>query len=111
MLNAKFIGKGQKTQTKNFDGKTLQLLFKSGLMEGILIELNPMTGFDKKYKHKGEEMHMVIEGEVEFTIGEDIYLCREGDILWHRSDIEHAIKNPGMSRAAYLTILSPPSMI
>ena len=40
----------------------------------------------------------MLQGEVEFTVGEETFLCQEGDILWHRSDLEHRIRNPGMER-------------
>ena len=54
-------------------------------MEGILVELEPMTGFEGTYRHNGEEMHIVLEGEVEFTVVEETFLCQEGDILWHEA--------------------------
>ncbi len=111
MLKTKFIKKGEDIIDRRLDDKEIHLLFKSKLMEGIIIELEPMSGFEKTYKHKGEEAHMVLEGEIEFTIGDETFLCQEGDILWHRSDIPHTIRNPGMAHAVYLTILSPPSII
>ena len=110
MKGTKFIKKGEHITARQLDGKAVNLLFKSTEMEGILIELEPMTGFGRSYKHKGEEVHIVLEGEIEFTVGDDTFLCQEGDVLWHHSDIQHSIRNPGMAHATYMTILSPPSI-
>jgi mannose-6-phosphate isomerase-like protein (cupin superfamily) len=110
MIGTKFIKKGESVSTRDIGGKAIQLLFKSGMMEGIVVELEPMTGFEGSYSHEGEEMHLVLEGEVEFVVSGETFLCQEGDILWHHSNLEHTIRNPGMAHATYLTVLSPPSI-
>ena len=110
MKSIKFIRKGERGAAREVDGEEVQLLFKSEVMEGILVELEPMTGFAGKYRHNGEEMHIVLRGEVEFAVADETYLCQEGDILWHRSDLEHGIRNPAVERASYLTILAPPAL-
>ena len=110
MKPKKLIRKGESLTTQTVDGKTIQLLFKSEVMEGILVKLEPMSGFAGSYRHKGEEAHLVLEGEVEFVVGGETFLCREGDMLWHQSNVEHTIRNPGMDHATYLTFLAPPSI-
>jgi mannose-6-phosphate isomerase-like protein (cupin superfamily) len=110
MKGVKFIKKDERATPRKVDGEAVGLLFRSKVMEGILVELEPVTGFEGTYRHNGEEMHLVLEGEVEFTVGGETFLCQEGDILWHDSDLEHRIHNPGMAPAAYLTILAPPAM-
>ena len=110
MITAKLIRKGESVSKKRLDGKALDLLFKSGIMEGILVELEPLTRFEGSYRHSGEEAIIILEGEVEFVVGKETFLCREGDILWHRSDVEHTIRNPSMEHATYLTLLAPPSI-
>jgi mannose-6-phosphate isomerase-like protein (cupin superfamily) len=106
----KLIRKGERVAAREIDGEEVQLLFRSEVMEGIRVELEPMTGFGGTYRHNGEEMHIVLKGEVEFRVLDEIFLCQEGDILWHRSDLAHGIRNPGVERALYLTILAPPAM-
>jgi mannose-6-phosphate isomerase-like protein (cupin superfamily) len=110
MKGVKLIRKGERVTTREVDGEHVQLLFKSDVMEGILVELEPVTGFKGTYRHKGEETHIVLKGEVEFMVGDETFLCQKGDILWHRSDLAHEIRNPGMGPASYLTILAPPAM-
>jgi mannose-6-phosphate isomerase-like protein (cupin superfamily) len=110
MKGVKLIRKGEKVAAREIDGEEVELLFKSEVMEGIRVELEPMTGFAGTYRHNGEEMHIVLQGEVEFTVAEETFLCLEGDILWHRSDLAHGIRNPGVERASYLTMLAPPAL-
>ena len=95
----------------DLNGKHLKLLFKSGKMEGILIEVEPGEDFGKQYSHDGEELHYVIEGEIEYIIGNDIYTLKQGDSLWHKSDIPHGARNPGTEKAVYLTIGTPPTFM
>jgi quercetin dioxygenase-like cupin family protein len=106
----KLIRRGERASVRQVDREEVELLFRSEVMEGIRVELEPMTGFKGTYRHKGEEMHIVLKGEVEFTVADETYLCQEGDILWHRSDLAHGIRNPGVERAAYLTLLAPPAL-
>jgi quercetin dioxygenase-like cupin family protein len=110
MRTSKLIRKDESVTKQRLDGKSLDLLFKSEIMEGILVELEPMTRFEGSYRHAGEEAIVMLEGEVEFTVGTEVFLCRAGDILWHRSDVEHTIRNPGTEHASYLTVLAPPSI-
>ena len=110
MKGVKFIRRGERVAVREVDGEEVELLFRSEVMEGIRVELEPMTGFKGTYRHNGEEMHIVLKGEVEFTVAEETFLCQEGDILWHRSDLAHGIRNPGVERAAYLTMLAPPAL-
>ena len=110
MKGIKFIKKSDRAAPRRVDGESVGLLFMSDVMEGILVELEPMTGFEGSYRHNGEEMHIVLEGEVEFTVAGEGYLCQEGDILWHDSSLEHRIHNPGMAHAKYLTIVAPPAL-
>ncbi|MBI5000264.1 MAG: cupin domain-containing protein [Euryarchaeota archaeon] len=94
-----------------FRGKTVKLLVKSAQMEGILMEVEPGDAFPKDSVHAGEEFKLVLEGQIEVHVGEDVYLLGKGDWLWHRSDIPHNVSNPGHTRAVYITVGSPPSFL
>lgn len=93
------------------DGKLLSLLFKSGKMEGILIEVEPGKEFGKQYTHDGEELHYVIEGEIEYLIADKVFKLSKGDCLWHNSNIPHSARNPGDTMARYITIGVPPTFM
>jgi mannose-6-phosphate isomerase-like protein (cupin superfamily) len=110
MDGAKLIRKGESVTTRTVDGEVVELLFSSGVMEGIVVELEPLSGFQGTYRHSGEEMHVVLEGEVEFEVGGETFRCRQGDVLWHQSSLEHTIRNPEAAPAAYLTVHVPPAV-
>jgi mannose-6-phosphate isomerase-like protein (cupin superfamily) len=95
----------------DIDGKHIKLLFKSGKMEGILIEVDPGKEFGKQYTHDGEELHFVIEGEIEYMISNEVYKLSEGDGLWHKSSLPHSARNPGTKKARYITIGVPPTFM
>lgn len=105
------VKQGSALLQKTLDGKTLDLLFKGITIEGMIIKLDPASGFSETFKHKGEEVHFILEGEVEFTIGGISYFCSEGDVIWHNSDIEHTVKNVGSGPARYLSIMTPPAFM
>ncbi|MCK5560800.1 MAG: cupin domain-containing protein [Thermoplasmata archaeon] len=108
---ALFIPKGKAIGETTIEGKKIKMLFKSEKMEGLLIEVEPGDEFGKTYTHDGEEIHLVIEGEIEYLIGEDAYPLKEGDALWHKATIPHSARNPGTKKAVYLTIGAPPTFM
>src|SRR5512136_3310886 len=73
-------------------GKLYRLMFKSHKMEAIIAEIDPHTE-SKRFQHDGEEMHLVLEGEMEYTVGEKTYKLAVGDILCHKSMQIHYAKN------------------
>ncbi len=111
MEDAILISNSAIKKTLDFEGKHLELLFKSGRMEGILIEVEPGENFGKQFRHDGEELHFVIEGEIEYMVGDNTYKMGVGDCLWHNSDIPHGARNTGTRKAKYLTIGVPPTFM
>jgi mannose-6-phosphate isomerase-like protein (cupin superfamily) len=105
------IKKSSSDKILDFEGKHLELLFKSGQMEGILIEVAPGEQFGKQYTHDGEEIHFVLEGEIDYRIGDATYHLTKGDSLWHKSNIPHSAGNPGAKKAKYITIGVPPTFM
>ena len=106
-----FISKTSDKKKMNFEGKHLELLFKSGKMEGILIEVEPGEKFGKKYTHDGEELHLVLDGEIEYLVGDKTFKLEAGDCLWHKSTLPHTARNPGTIKAKYITIGVPPTFM
>jgi transcriptional regulator with XRE-family HTH domain/quercetin dioxygenase-like cupin family protein len=45
--------------------------------------------------HEGYEYGFVLSGECEITIGDDVFLLREGESLGFDSGIPHVLRNPG----------------
>ncbi|EMR75352.1 cupin domain-containing protein, partial [Thermoplasmatales archaeon SCGC AB-540-F20] len=85
-----------------------RLMVKSDKMEAIIAELDPHTE-SRWFRHDGEEVHLVLQGEMEYTVGEKSYKLSEGDILWHKSNLEHRAKNISDGKVIYITIGAPPT--
>ncbi|HYG59579.1 MAG TPA: cupin domain-containing protein [Symbiobacteriaceae bacterium] len=58
--------------------------------------------------HPGEECFVVLEGELEITVADDVYRLQEGDSIQFRSSIPHAIRNPGDRELVVLAAITPP---
>jgi mannose-6-phosphate isomerase-like protein (cupin superfamily) len=99
----------QKSETKR-PGKLYRLVIKSQKMEAIIAEIDPHAQ-SQVFQHEGEEMHMVLQGEMEYTVGEKSYKMSEGDILWHSSLLKHHARNIGSKKVVYITVGTPPTFM
>jgi len=105
-----FIKKGDEKTRIERSGKVHRLMVKSDRIETIITELDPHAK-SKWFQHTGEELHLIIQGKLEYTVGEKSYRLNEGDILWHRSDARHRAKNIGSAKVKYITIGTPPTFM
>lgn len=62
---------------------------------------------DDLYTHKGEEAGMVLEGRIELTLGDDVFLLEAGDSFSFPSTIPHTYRNPGEIPAAVIWANTP----
>jgi quercetin dioxygenase-like cupin family protein len=85
-------------------------MVKSDNIEAIIAELDPHSE-SRWFRHKGEEMHLVLQGKIDYTVGERIYKLKEGDFLWHKSTLKHKAKNTSDKKVIYITIGSPPTFM
>jgi quercetin dioxygenase-like cupin family protein len=108
MKGSKLIKKGASEYERKIAGKKYKYLIKTEQLGGILVEIEP--GADSEfYEHEGEEIKIVIKGEIEYTVGKKVYRLKEGDVLWHQSSIPHRIKNSGDKKAICFTVDTPPT--
>jgi mannose-6-phosphate isomerase-like protein (cupin superfamily) len=104
------IRRGENLSKASRPGRLYRLMVKSERMEAIIAELDPHTE-SRWFKHEGEEMHLLLEGEMEYMVGDESYKLNEGDILWHRSDLRHRAKNTSDGKVVYITVSSPPTFM
>jgi len=97
----------QKSKIKT-PGKTFRLMVKSEKLEAIIAEIEPHTS-SRWYQHNGEELHYVLEGEIEYEVGEKSYKLKKGELLWHKSNIKHRAVNHSDKKAKYATVGTPPT--
>ena len=105
-----FVKKGEEKESKEVDGKTFRLMQKSSEMEAIVAELE-VGAVSDKYRHEGEEIHLVLNGKIDYFVGDDVFRMEEGDTLWHHSDVSHHAENVGEEKATYVTVSSPPTLM
>jgi quercetin dioxygenase-like cupin family protein len=104
------IKKGHEIKSTERPGKLYRLIINSQKIEGIIAELEPHAE-SKWFIHQGEEIHLVLQGEMEYLVGEDSYRLSEGDILWHKSNLKHKAKNISKEKLIYVTIGTPPTFM
>lgn len=88
----------------------IRLLVRSDVLEGMVVEIEPGAEIPRVYSHRGEELRMVLQGEIEVEVEGECYLLREGDFMWFDSSMKHRIRNPSDKKAVYFSVNSPPAM-
>lgn len=80
-------------------------------LQVILSIIQPGEGSGAEpYSHESdEECVIVLNGSLEFRVGEEEYLLAQGDSLLFESRIPHWNRNPGPSNAEVLWVITPPS--
>jgi quercetin dioxygenase-like cupin family protein len=105
-----FIKNGEEKSKTIKPGKLYRLMIKTQKMEAIIAELDPHA-VSKIFQHNGEEIHLVLDGEMEYTVGEKTYKLAEGDFLWHKSMLIHHARNIRTKKVVYITVATPPSFM
>jgi quercetin dioxygenase-like cupin family protein len=88
--------------------KLYKLMVKSEKIEAIVAVLKPHSE-SRWFQHDGEEMHLILQGELEYSVSEKTYNLCAGDILWHRSNLKHRARNTSENKTIYITIGTPPT--
>lgn len=102
------VKKGEFGEIIERQNKVYKFLFETEKMEVNIAELEPGSK-SRFFTHNGEEIHIVLEGELEYTVGNNSYKLSKGDILWHKSNLGHKASNNSDSKVVYLTIGTPPT--
>ena len=102
------VKQGESKKDIEKPGKFYRFLLESENLEANMAELEPESE-SRWFNHSGEELHIVLKGELEYSVDNHIYKLSEGDILWHLSSVDHKAKNNSEKKVIYLTIGTPPS--
>jgi transcriptional regulator with XRE-family HTH domain len=93
-------------------GLTLERLIpydKSRLLQGSIHNIAPGGGTDGLISHEGEEVAYVLEGKVEFLIGDARHVLNAGDSICYRSEQPHGYNNGGEKAARMIIVNTPPT--
>ena len=108
MAKVVFMKAGESIKEVNRIGKLYRNVFKIEKMEANVTHMLPGSK-SQPFKHKGQEIHIMMKGEVEFHVGDENFKMKEGDMLYHHSEVPHRAVNRGLYEAVYVTISTPPS--
>ena len=108
MTKVVFMKAGEHLKDVRREGKLYRNVIKNELIEANITHMLPGTK-SRAFKHKGQEIHIMVRGEVEHHVGDEKFMMQKGDMLNHHSDIAHRAINNGSFEAVYITISTPPS--
>lgn len=100
-------GEGQ--EKKELNGKLIELLLKTEKLEGIRFEVEPGATFGDAFSHDGEEIHLMLEGEMEVEINGKKFIAKKGDCFWFKSTQPHTGRNIGDKKAIFYSVAVPPT--
>src|SRR5215471_11397021 len=74
-----------------------------------LLELSiaPGIGVPRHTHTREDEAYYVLAGELEVTVGNEVFVLRAGDTLMAPRDIPHQLRNPGDIANHYFIVFSP----
>jgi transcriptional regulator with XRE-family HTH domain len=97
---------------RGFPGEQNEVLIphaENRLLEGFIVTLMPGAEPSGPYQHDGEEVGVILEGELELTVGESLHVLRAGDSFFFRSDVTHRYRNVGEGPCRVVWINTPPT--
>lgn len=69
----------------------------------------PASSQGAHLEHAGEELVYVVEGQIEFMVGDRTEILKRGDALWYPATDPHSWCVVGRTPAKFLMISTPPS--
>jgi transcriptional regulator with XRE-family HTH domain len=93
-------------------GLTLERLIhyhQSNILQGSIHNIAPGGSGGGLVSHEGEEVALILEGQVEFIVGDERFLLSEGDSICYRSEQPHGYRNGGTGCAKLIVVNTPPS--
>jgi len=67
------------------------------------------TGDEPMVNIPGEKFALVLGGELEITIGEEVFLLKKGDSIYHPAHIPHSWRSIGDDPVEIIWVMTPPS--
>jgi quercetin dioxygenase-like cupin family protein len=96
--------KGESQKSIALDDVTVELLTSAEYLESMTVVMPPGSEIPEEYEHEGEEVKIVLEGEIEVNVSGVAHTLREGDVMWHKSSAPHKVKNPSDKKAVYFSV-------
>lgn len=106
------VRKAARRKLSYADGVTDYLLSPSleGELELLMSVFEPGSGSgETSYSHEGEEAGVVLSGALEFWVGDEHFVCEEGDSFSFKSSVPHRYTNNGAMQTVVIWVVTPPS--
>ena len=84
----------------------LAVEFKEKKMQPFIFSIRPEDLSDKANSHLGEEFILVLEGSMEFRVGEQVYTMHPRDSIFFNPIREHNISRVFSDQVVYLNIFN-----
>jgi len=78
-------------------------------MQPFYTEIDPGGGALGEYTHEGEEFGIVLEGELELRLDDDVYRLSAGESFYYSSRHPHSWVNCGSKKTVVIWVVSPPT--
>jgi len=80
------------------------------LLSGYIHWIKPGSGYEGEVvQHQGEELGLVLEGEIELTVDSIAYRVQAGGSFHFRSELPHGYRNSGAGPARIVWVSTPPT--
>ncbi|MCW6511206.1 cupin domain-containing protein [Lichenifustis flavocetrariae] len=79
------------------------------LLQGNIHWIEPGASAEEIVAHQGEELGYILEGEIVLLVDGKSFVVGEGASFHFRSEMPHAYRNEGKSRAKILWVSTPPT--
>jgi len=91
------------------DTKRLVKIVASKRMEPFLTTIKPGGKSREPYSHPGEEFGFVLQGEINITVGGEVYTVGPMSSFYYSSLLPHSWINKGKKDCKIIWVVSPPS--
>lgn len=109
---SEFVVRAERRRALRFaSGLRDELLSPSlaGQLEMVLTTFAPgASSGEELYAHKGEEAGFVVDGQLEVTIDDQVFVLGPGDTIQFPSDRPHRYRNPGPGPTRLIWAVTPP---
>ena len=106
MANTVLMKKGESLKDEKRTGVLYRNILMVEKMEATVTHILPQCK-TQGFSHKGKEIKLVVKGELEYHVGDEEFILREGDMLFHHSDDKHWALNKGTGEAIFITVSTP----
>ncbi|NOX51911.1 MAG: helix-turn-helix domain-containing protein [Gammaproteobacteria bacterium] len=87
--------------------KRLDAKIRNQQMNALLMEVPPGVELPVVHRAEGEDFFYVLEGEVEQSIGDEVFTLRQGDSAHHNTQVDHSVVNKSGHVAKLLWVGTP----